>query len=344
MLTSKASIPALVQWCRALKHGVDVGVSPVKIFKQQARSGPKKLRPLAGVIAERLAKGQSLEEAFAPERRRFPMLFIELISLGETTGRLTETFGELEQYFETIVAARKQLIASLMWPMIMYVSAIMVIAIMIAILGMVGKWDPLGLGVGPDAAFRFLIFAGMFTTVMGLAFFVVRDSESIRSKIEAFALGIPGFSNCFRAFALQRFAIALHMTTEAGLRADRALNLCFRATANDAYRTHAVIAAKRAHSGEELSSIISGYGGKLFPTEFADALEVGEQSGQIAEVMAKQAKIYREEAVRNLKVLTMLLGGLVYAGISIMIIFVIFKMVTSIGKVYNEAAGENLFG
>ena len=29
LFSSKVAIPALVQWCRALRHGVDIGLPPV---------------------------------------------------------------------------------------------------------------------------------------------------------------------------------------------------------------------------------------------------------------------------------------------------------------------------
>src|SRR5262245_8719517 len=121
LFSSRVPLPALMQWCRALRHGIDVGLSPVRIFRQQAKSGPTPLRPLAATLADRLEDGESLQDALKPEAYRFPLLFVELIAVGEQTGRLTETFEELEDYFETVLSSRKQLAAALVWPGIMYV-------------------------------------------------------------------------------------------------------------------------------------------------------------------------------------------------------------------------------
>ncbi|OWK43819.1 type II secretion system F family protein [Fimbriiglobus ruber] len=336
--SSKVALPQLMQWCRALKHGLDVGLSPVRIFRQQAKSGPAAIRPLAAKLSERCEQGDSLEAAFAPDRHRFPILFVELIAVGEQTGRLTETFGELEHYFETVISARKQLFAALVWPIIMYISAIMVIAIMLCILGLIGKWDPIGLGlIGPAGAAKFLAMAAVFTFVVVFSFFYIRENDAIRGKAEAMALVVPGLGSCFRAFALQRFSMALHMTSEAGLSADKALHLGFRATANDAYLKRALPSAKRAKKGNEIAGILAACGTTLFPEEYVDAVQVGEESGQIAEVMEKQAKHYRDEAARKLKTLTMLLGGAVYAMVMLMVIVLIFRLVFSIGAVYDDA-------
>ncbi len=332
LFSSRVPLPSLVLWCRALKHGIDIGLSPVRSFRQQAKSGPAALRSLAATLAGRLEEGDSFQDALKPEAHRFPLLFVELIAVGEQTGRLTETFEELEGYFETVLSSRKQLAGALVWPCIMYVSAIVVIAIMLAVLGMIAPTpgqalDPLGLGlVGPAGAFKFLVMAGVFTAAVVFAFFFVRDNDRLRARVEGWLLGVPALGACFRAFALQRFALAMQMTQEAGLRVDRGLHLSFRATANEAYLRQADAAAKRTRGGTEIATVLATCGGRLFPDEFLDAVHVGEETGKLAEVMHKQAQIYREEAARKLKVLTMLAGMAVYAMVGLMIVVMIFKI------------------
>jgi len=339
IFSSKVPLPALIQWCRALKHGVDVGISTVKIFRQQAKSGPAAARPLATTIADRLEKGASLEEAIGPFRGRFPLLFVELITVGEQTGRLTETFEELERYFETVQQSRKEFLRALIWPALSYFAAILVIAIMIAILGLIGgAFDPIGLGLlGPKWALVFIIAAGAFTAAVIGVFLYVRDHDGIRGWFEATALSIPGLAGCFRAFALQRFSLAMQMTAEAGMRANKALLYSFRATANNSYSQRADEASSRAKKGEEITAILTDCGEKLFPAEFLDSVEVGETSGQLAEVMHKQSKFYREESTRKLKILTLLAGGSVYLFIAMMILLVIVKMLMAIVGVYDDA-------
>jgi type IV pilus assembly protein PilC len=344
LLSSKVSLTGLLAWSRALRHGLDVGLSPVRIFRMQAKSGPAELRPLASKLADRLESGASLEEAFQPERFRYPALFLELVAVGERTGRLTETFLELEHYFENRLSARKQLASALVWPGIMYVSAIVIITILLFVMGMIAPvgskpLDPLGLGLtGTVGALKFLMAAILFTGIMVTAFLLIRENEAIRGKIEAAVLPVPSLGECFRAFALQRFSMALHMTLEAGLRADKALRLCFRATANERYQKQADRVTKEARGGEEVATILAGCGTTLFPEEFLDAVSVGETTGQLAEVMQKQARHYRDEAARKMKLLTMIAGGVVYLMVGILVIVMIFQVVNNaVMAPYNDA-------
>ena len=106
------------------------------------------MREVAGAVAERLAKGDSLEDAFAPHRDRFPPLFLELVAVGEKSGRLEDTFHELEAYYETTLRVRRDFRAQMAYPTIQFVAAVFIIAALIFVLGLIGsQMDPTGLGV-----------------------------------------------------------------------------------------------------------------------------------------------------------------------------------------------------
>ena len=343
ILSPRLPLSVIVSWCRALRHGINIGLSPVKIFKQQAKSGPSAARGLASILAERLAQGNSLENAMKPDRSKFPPLMIELVAVGEKTGRLTETFEELERYFEQELSSRKLFLGSLVWPGFMYVSGVCVIAIMLLVLDMLTPsgstgFNPLGkfLSGVRGAAIVLLIGFGFLAFVV-MAYLFLRDNDPLRAKFEALALNIPGLNGCFRAFALHRFSMALHMTSEAGMNADEALLYSFRATTNAAYLAESASCVKQAQAGRAIDKILAGCPKKLFPEEFLDSVGVGVITGSLAEVMAKRSEQYRDEAGRKLKWLTMLAGGSVYAMVGLMIIVVIIRMVMSIGAVYDDA-------
>ena len=339
LLSPRLPVSALLQWCRALRHGLHAGLSPVRVFRQQAKSGPAAARSLAATLADRLEKGDSLEDALAPDRGKVPLLFAELVAVGEQTGRLVETFEALEHYFETVTAARRDFLKALTWPMFMAVSAVAIIALLILVMGLIpGGFDPLGLGLtGPGGAVFFLFVAGSAAAVGGFLFLKIRDDDSARASVEGLILPVPGLGGCVRAFALQRFSMAMEMATEAGLRVDRAMKLALRATANRAYVGNADRAAKAIRGGQTVTDVLAGCGPHLFPAEYMDVVHIGEESGQLAEVMKKLTTQYREEAVRKLKLLTMIAGGGVYLGVAVMVIVVIMRIVMAIGGIYGEA-------
>jgi type IV pilus assembly protein PilC len=257
-------------------------------------------------------------------------MFLEMVSVGEQSGRLPDVFAELEDYFETVRTTRRDFIRMLIWPAIQYVGAIFVITLMLLVLGLFGsQLDPLGVGLtGVSGAIKFLAGAVTFTALVLGVVYVVASNRDLRAKGEAIALNVPGLAGCFRAFALNRFCLAYHMTIEAGLRTDRCLKLSLRATANQAYAREAEPAAKAARRGEEVTSILGGYGERFFPADFVNATQVGEDTGRLAEVMRKQAEYYRDEAKRKMKTLSLIVGGAVYAAVGVLLIVMIFRIFT----------------
>jgi type IV pilus assembly protein PilC len=176
-----------------------------------------------------------------------------------------------------------------------------------------------------------------FAGAVGLTYFVARDNDQLKQKFEAVGIRIPGLTGCYRSFALQRFSLALSMTHEAGMRADESVALSFRATSNGAYVPHAEPAARAVRGGKSITKAMTAVGGGLFPEEFIDSLQVGEESGQLSEVMNRVAEQYREEALRQTKVLARIAGGAVYAMVGLMIIVVIIRILMSIAGVYQDA-------
>ena len=333
MFRSPCPLPALILWCRALRHGLDIGLSPVRVFKQQAKSGPAVFRPIAERMAVRLEAGDSLSDALKPEAWRFPLLFVELIAVGEVAGRLPVVFAELERHYEAELDAKRKFMTALIWPGIMYFGAIMVLTLLILVLGSVQglndkPLDPLGFGlVGTSGAFWFLSYAVSFTLFVVGTVFIVARTPNARATAEAYALKIPGLAPVARAFALHRFSMAAHMNFEAGLKADRVLKSSLRATANKAYQQEGERAAKMSRKGSEIVETLGKLGTHLFPDEFVAAVHVGEESGRLAEVLHKEAEIYREASLRGMKFIVKLITGLVYAIIAILVIVCIFRII-----------------
>lgn len=324
----RVELSALIPWCRALKHGLDIGLSPVKVLNQQARIGPGSLRAASERIAEHLEKGESLTDAIAESGVGLPSLFREIVSMAEQAGRLPDALGELERHYEAVLSARKQFRTALIWPAISYILAICVISILILVLSMLpNSSKPLGSWLsGTLGALVFFGFGIGLAVVSVLVYRTAMASDPIQGFFQSVALHIPGLAGCAQTISLGRFTMAYHMLAEAGLPADRVVKSSLRATTNSAYSRHADTAAKLVRKGQEVSAVLGPYGDKLFPADFMQVVVLGEETGNLAELMHKQSKHYAEEAARKMSFLAKIAGGVVYGMVALFIIFMIFKI------------------
>lgn len=339
MFTPKCPLPALVAWCRTLKHSLGAGLNPIKVFKQQAKSGPRALRPIAADVAAKLEKGSSLEDAFEPYRDQFPPLFVELVAVGEKSGRLEETFDELCQYYEVTDRVRRDFRSQMIYPLIQFVAAVLIISALIFVLGMLGsKMDPTGLGLtGTGGALTFLFVSfGVF----GAAVFGVRavlNSLKWKARVEGMMLIVPAWGGALKCFAVHRFLIALRMTHEAGLRAEQALRYSFRATANAVFMSGEARAVAVVKKGGAIYDALQASGAP-FPDEVRDSILGAEEAGMMTEVCERLAENYREDGSRKLKEAAQYTSWALYALGAVFIIIAIFTIYTnSIAQAYKQA-------
>jgi type II secretory pathway component PulF len=333
--SSRCPLPALVDWCRSLRYSLSAGLSPVRIFKQQAKSGPRALRDVAAVLTEKLEAGESLADAFEPYRDRFPPLFLELVAVGEQTGRLEDTFEELEQYYESSLSVQRNFRAQMMYPAIQFVAAILVISGLIWVLGMLGSsgkavtTDPTGLGfTGTSGAIMFMVLAFGFVGVILFVMKVAANNVKWRARMEGMLLRFPGWGRALLSFALQRFAVALRMCVEAGLSAEKTMRYSFRATSNAAFTAGEERAAEVVKRGRTMHEALRASGAP-FTDDFREMVMMGEETGNMPEVMERVANRYREEAERKMRSAAQLTSWCIYGLVAIMIIIFIFKIAGS---------------
>jgi MSHA biogenesis protein MshG len=165
--SSRLSLSSLVALCQSMRVGLSAGLPLVKVIRQQAKRGPLKARPVMERIGDRLEKGESLEDVLEDEGKYFPPLFNSMVAVGEQAGGLPEVFRELERYYREQLSLKRRFLALAAWPLFQFFAAIAVITFMLLILGWIAPdeksaFDPLGFGVGPAGAIKFLIGVGVF--------------------------------------------------------------------------------------------------------------------------------------------------------------------------------------
>lgn len=303
MLSTRIPLQSLIELCRVLRHSLGAGMTLVTVFRQQAERGSAGVRPLAQRITQALQRGDRLQDALAHESARFPPLFLALAKVGEETGHLPEMFGELEKYYRTQHLLHRRLRAQTLLPIVQFVLAVFVVAVLICVLGILaesrGQPAPSVFGLrGAGGALVFLaIHLGILVLVLvGLA---VLARLQLKRWLDALLLRVPVLGPCLEALALARFALALRLTLETGMPIAHALRLSLEATGNAAFLAVTDDVLRSVRAGDDLTTALSKRG--RFPFTFLQMVAVAEEGGRVPDMMQHQAAYYHEEAGRRLK-------------------------------------------
>lgn len=323
----RVSHKSLAVAARSLSQMLLAGVDIRKALTTVASKCPDaRLKRGLDDIALQIKGGEDVTSALRSHGELFPSLFVELIHVAEQTGSLPEVLRALADHYENNVRLRKEFLAQIAWPVIQLVAAILVIALLIFILGMLpAKVDILGWGLlGPTGAAMWLMGWGFAAATLIILYRTLTRIPAFRTIVHRILMGLPVVGGCLRSFAIARFSWALYLTQEAGLPIDDSLDASLRATANGAFVSASPQIVEDIRRGETLTETLEHSG--LFPHEFLQIVDVAETSGTVPEQLHRLSPQFEEEARRSLKRLTMFLGGLIWFAVAGMIVFLIFTI------------------
>jgi type II secretory pathway component PulF len=338
LFSNQLPLAALIEFCHLLRLSLGAGLMLRDVFRQLAARGSVRLRPVAERICLRLEKGDSFRAALKEERGVFPPLLLGLAAVGEKTGRLPEVLEELEKYYQQQLQLRRQLRARSLGPVIQFVLAIGVVALLMFLLGAIAQsrggeaQSVMGLQ-GASGAVEFLLINGA-VIVLGYMIWVMLTSRlGQQATVDGLMLRLPVVGPCVQALVLGRFALALQLTLDTAMPIARALRLSLDATGNRAFANQADAVVAAVTEGEPLAVALSR--GRWFPLEFLSMVAVGEEGGRVVEMMRHQAAHYQDEAGRRLTAATRTASGLIWLVYAVFMVLAIM----SVARIYFGALG-----
>jgi type IV pilus assembly protein PilC len=343
MFQARIPLKPLSMLCRSLGTLLHSGVAIDRAIETCARKiGGPRCREAIQDAATALKRGSDVAEAFSERPGYFPPLFIDMIVVAESSGTLPEVLAGLAEHYENLLQLRRNFVSAIAWPVIQLIMAVLIIAAMIAILGIIGTGaggapiDVLGWGLtGPKGALAFLACVGM--TALGLAavYLILTRVLGQQRALHALFLKIPVLGDCLRSFAIARFSWAFYLTQQAGMRINPSLAASLRATSNGAFAGAIPEVCARIEAGDDLTTALTAT--QLFTEDFLQMVQVGETSGTVPEMLERLSPQFEDQARRSLAALAAALGWLVWLIVAGFIIFIIFRVFSWYMGLLNDA-------
>src|SRR5262249_38423332 len=142
--------------------------------------------------------------------------------------------------------------------------------------------------------------------------------------VERLIFKIPVLGNSLETLALARLAWSMQLTLNTGMDLLQALPLSIKSMRYALYTDHAEEVVQGVRKGIPIHEALEAT--EVFPRDFVDSLEVGEQSGRLPESLEILSKQYQEQAQRALAALTVVAGFAVWALVAALIIMVVVRL------------------
>ncbi|MDP6467086.1 MAG: type II secretion system F family protein [Pirellulaceae bacterium] len=320
---------ALARVCHNVGGGLHAGVDIRRVLETESMRGSTRQRSEMARIRDQINGGDTLTGAMRAAGGYFPPLLIEMVEVGERTGRLERVFLKLGEHYDQLVKLKRNFLIGIAWPMIELFIAVLVIGLMIFILGMVtnGSEPPPITFFGLYGTRGLIIYSSIVAVIVagiaGLIFAVKNELINIDPMIRLL-MQVPGIGPGIKTLAISRMTWALAMATDTDIDPRKAIELSVRTTQNTYYTSQINTMQKVITRGGEMTDAFQQT--NRFPDDFLDALQTGEVAGRISETMEIIAKEYEERAKLFYRMLTVAAGTLVFMVVGIVIIAMIFAL------------------
>ncbi|MDF3031458.1 MAG: biosis protein MshG [Moraxellaceae bacterium] len=339
----------LLMFCRQMgsmiKAGIPV-VQAIRILSVSSRS-EKLAENLAG-CADSLESGKELSSALAQFPQTFTPLFVNMINVGENTGRLDEAFFELGRHLESERETGKRMKQATRYPgivLIVITGAILLMNYMVipSFARLFSRFKaelplPTRMLIGTS---DFLVHYGvLLACLLAIAFFLWRQyvrTEAGTYRRDRWRLGLPLVGDIYRRMVLSRFARCMAMMLRSGIPVIQTLNVTSRALDNEFVGQAVREMAVAIERGDNISRAATATG--LFSPLVLQMLMVGEESGTLDQMLVEVADFYDGEIDYDLKQLADRIEPILIVVIGLVVLVLalgIFLPLWNLNSVFNH--------
>jgi type IV pilus assembly protein PilC len=307
-----------------------------------------KLRNVLAEIVNRVGAGCSMYTAAAAYPGIFEHHWIEVIKTGEVTGKMASVLEELSKQIRESRETRRKVVGSLMYPVILIVVAVVAVTVMLWMVVPTFSKMFKDMGAELPAITQFVVDASNYVVqygvyavggliAAGVAFRQYMKTESGRLYVGGTMMVLPSVGDMCVQMAMYKFSSSIALLLKSGvpmLETMHTLTGVFHT--NPLYRKALQGAQAKVAAGRPLAAALEETG--LFPSMMTDMVRIGEESGQLANVMEQIAPYYKEKMETMIMKVTKMLEpviimamGSTIAGLMLAIYMPMFEMA---GKVH----------
>jgi len=306
----------LMIFTRQLATLIDAGLPLLRglnVLAKQERDAV--LKNTINNLAESVQGGSTFSESLAQFPLIFNDLYINMVKAGEVGGVLELVLTRLAEFQEKAAKIKNKVAAAMVYPLIVMTMAIAIMGFLLVFI--VPKFeaifhDMLGdrplpvittfvITVSRFVQGHWLVLLVLLFAVLAGYKFANRTAKG-RATFDRVQLGFPLFGDIIRKTAISRFSRTLGTLVTSGVPILQALNIT-RETAGNMVIARAI---GQVHASvKEGESIVQPLeASAAFPPMVVSMIDVGEETGQLPEMLLKIADVYDDEVDNSVAAMT----------------------------------------
>lgn len=335
----------LMIFTRQLATLIDAGLPLLQSLNVLGKQEPNpNLRATISAIADGVQGGSTFSDALSAYPRMFNRLFVNMVKAGEIGGVLEVVLKRLAEYQEKANKLRGKIVSAMVYPIIIMVIAIGILVFLMLVI--VPKFKEMFQGQNMELpkfsqfVFNFsdncmadsiipivpnAVVAIILILVISTGLSMWRRTPKGGRVVDAFLLKIPKLGHLNQVNAVARFSRTFGTLVSSGVPILQALMIT-RDTSGNVIVSDAVTKIHDAvREGESIVTPMSA-STAIFPPMVISMVDVGEETGQLPDMLMRVAEVYDEEVDNSVTALTAMLEPLMIVFLALVVGSIVLAM------------------
>ena len=327
-------------WTRQLAGLVGSGLPLERALTALADESDKQAqRELVAHLKSEVNAGSSFGRALATAPREFDEVYRAVVAAGEQSGALGPVLERLADDLEQQQALRTKVLGALLYPAIVSVVAMIIVMVLVTwVVPQIANVFTTSKRALPlltvamlniSAFVRNWGWAVALLAVAGVtALTLARRNEAFRERSDAWVLRLPLLGRLARGYNAARFGGTLSLLAGAGVPILKALQAAAETLGNRAMRADALDALVQVREGAPLASALAGK--KRFPGLLAMFARLGEQTGQLPQMLNRASTQMSAEVQRRALAAATIMEPLLIVGMGLIVVLIMLAVLMPI--------------
>lgn len=333
-------------FCRQFVSMINAGVTIIDALRMLAEQTENKrmAKALKGVQTD-IEKGESMAEAMVKHDKIFPDIMVSMIAAGEASGRLDTAFERMAEQFEKNARIQAMIKKAMIYPIILCIVAIAVIAIFL--IKVIPSYQDMFTQLDSDlpaitkavvAASDFvannIILLAIIIAAVVVAIKMFSRTPNGREFFGKLAIKAPVFGKMNVKTSCSTFARTLSTLLYSGVSMINALEIVSRVLSNELYKKALLVAKEEVAKGIPLSEPIANSG--LFPPMVSHMTKIGEETGEVEDMLNRLANYYDEEVEQATQSLAAAMEPMIILVLAGIVGILIASIMSPMVQMYND--------
>ncbi len=322
------------QLAAMLKTGLPL-LDALKIISES--SDDKTLKIVFKDASISISRGSTLYSVLERYPDVFDEMYLALIAAGETAGLLPKVLERESVLLESLAKIKGQIKSALAYPLAIFVLTILVVFGMVVFVIPVFQEMYANSGSELPVITQLLInisetirskdqLARILPITVSLSFIGIKYSKtkSFKKNFDIFLLKLPFIKEIITKSSLANFSRTLSALNNAGVPIIEALNISKRTLGNYVFKNIIERMNNEIQSGQPIYKVLANE--KIIPIMFTSMFRIGEETGELSQMIDKLADFYEEELSSTVKSLTSIIEPLMIVFVAVIVAVILIAM------------------